>query len=304
VEIPHIPVIKDETIEFFKDLKDGYVIDCTTGFGGHSEAILESNPNIKLICNDRDEEALAFSKKRLEPFKDRVEFTYGAFSTVFDRVADKNIVGVLADIGVSSLQLDKLDRGFSFNSQTLDMRMDTNQQLTAKDVVNGYSINELETIFKEYGEIREYKKIARIICDDRKNKKFETSIELASLIEKHFKKAKIHPATLAFQAIRIEVNKELDELSILLNSVKNSNMKDGIVAIITFHSLEDKIVKNTFRDWTKSCICPQEVMRCECGDNHDIGKNLTKKPIIASKEEVNQNPRSRSAKLRVFAIKR
>jgi 16S rRNA (cytosine1402-N4)-methyltransferase len=157
VQIPHIPVIKDETVEFFKELKDDYVIDCTTGFGGHSEAILSINPNIKLICNDRDEEALEFSKKRLEPYRDRVEFVYGPFSTVLDRVSDKKIVGILADIGVSSLQLDKLERGFSFNSETLDMRMDKNQQLTAKDVVNGYSISELEEIFRDYGEIREYK---------------------------------------------------------------------------------------------------------------------------------------------------
>jgi 16S rRNA (cytosine1402-N4)-methyltransferase len=304
LEIPHIPVIRDETVDFFRDLQDGYVIDCTTGFAGHSEAILQSNPNIKLICNDRDEEALSFSKNRLAPFADRVEFTYGPFSTVLDRVGDKKIVGILADIGVSSLQLDKLERGFSFNSDTLDMRMDKNQQLTAKDVVNGYSLNELEEIFRDFGEIREYKKVARIVCDERKKAKFESSRELAQIIEQNFKKAKIHPATLAFQAIRIEVNKELDELSILLNSIRESNISDAVVAIISFHSLEDKIVKNNFRDWSKSCICSHDVFKCECGNNHSMGKVLTKKPIVASKEEVRENPRSRSAKLRVFSIKR
>jgi 16S rRNA (cytosine1402-N4)-methyltransferase len=304
LEIPHIPVIKDETVDFFRELEDGYVIDCTTGYAGHSEAILQINPNIKLICNDRDEEALSFSKKRLEPYGDRVEFVYGPFSTVLDRVGDKKVVGILADIGVSSLQLDKLERGFSFNSETLDMRMDQTQQLTAKDIVNGYSISELEMIFKDFGEIREYKKMARIICDERKNKKFESSKELAKIIAKHFKKAKIHPATLAFQAIRIEVNRELDELSILLNSIRDSSIKDAVVAIISFHSLEDKIVKNSFRDWAKSCICSSEVFKCECGNNHSMGKVLTKKPIVASNSEIKENPRSRSAKLRVFSIKR
>lgn len=304
MEIPHIPVILDETIEFFKDLKDGYIIDCTTGFGGHSEAILKANPNIKLICNDRDDEALEFSKQRLAPFGDRVEFVRGAFSTVLSRVENKTIIGILADIGVSSLQFDKLDRGFSFNSDTLDMRMDTTQYLSAKEVINNYTITELEKIFRDYGEIKEYKKLAKLICDERRKNKIESSKQLATLIEKNFKKTKIHPATLAFQAIRIEVNKELDELSILLNSIKNSNIKKCTVAIISFHSLEDKIVKNCFRDWSKSCICLPEVLRCECGDNHDIGQILTKKPIIATDKEIKKNPRSRSAKLRVFCIDR
>ncbi len=295
--IPHIPVLFNEVIDTFKDIEDGYIIDCTLGYGGHSLGILESNPNIKLICNDQDDEALNFSKKRLEKHKDRIIFNKGNFSDVIDKFKDKNITGVLADIGVSSLQLDKTQRGFGFESETLDMRMDQNQELSANEVVNNYSQKDLETIFKEYGEVKEYKKVASIIVE---NRPFQSSKELAQFLHKNMHKGKLHPATLPFQGIRIEVNNELGVLKELFHQIENANLIDTKVAIISFHSLEDRIVKNYFKKWTMRCICPPQLDRCECGNNNQKGKNLTKKPIIPTQKEIKQNPRSRSSKMRVF----
>ena len=300
MQIPHIPVLLDEVVDVFKDISEGYIVDCTVGYGGHSEAILKSNPNIKLIAIDQDIEAIEFSKKRLEVFKDRVIFVNKRFSDAIIELKKYDIRGVLADIGVSSLQLDKLERGFGFDSEVLDMRMNQKSSLSAYEVVNFYPQSELERIFKEYGEIKSYKKLASLIVSERVKKPFESAKELSSFIAKNTGFSKLHPATLAFQAIRIEVNKELEELKKLLENLKNLNNFKLLVAIITFHSLEDKIVKSTFKEWSKSCICPSGVMRCECGNDNSLGKVVTKKPIIPTGEEVDKNPRSRSSKLRVF----
>lgn len=297
MNIPHIPVLYKETLETFKDINDGYIIDCTTGFAGHSSGLLTSNENVKLICNDQDDEALEFSKKRLEPYTQRVIFNKGNFEHVIDTFKNYEIRGILADIGVSSLQLDKLDRGFGFDSNTLDMRMNQNQSLDAATVVNTYSLAELERVFKDYGEVREYKKVASLILN---NRPFTSAKEISELLGKKMSKGKIHPATLPFQGIRIEVNDELGVLERLFDSLENAKFKNCIVAIISFHSLEDRIVKNYFKKWTKSCICPDGVFRCECGNNHALGKIITKKPIIPTALEIKQNPRSRSSKLRIF----
>ena len=297
MQIPHIPVLYKETLEAFNDINDGYIIDCTTGFAGHSSGLISSNQNIKLICNDQDDEALEFSKKRLEPYKERVVFNKGNFEHVIDTFKDYEIRGILADIGVSSLQLDKLERGFGFDSLTLDMRMNQNQALDAATVVNNYSQSELERVFKEYGEVREYKKVASIIVN---NRPFTSAKQISELLSKKMSKGKIHPATLPFQGIRIEVNDELGVLERLFDSLEKAKFKNCIVAIISFHSLEDRIVKNYFKKWTKSCICPDNVFRCECGNNHALGKVITKKPIIPTALEIKQNPRSRSSKLRIF----
>jgi len=300
MQIPHVPVLLEEVKEVFKDIDEGYIVDCTVGYAGHSEALLKQNPNVKLICIDQDDEALEFSKKRLAPFKDRVEFKKGRFSDVVAKLKDYDIRGVLADIGVSSLQLDKKERGFSFKSENLDMRMNPQNKLSAYEVVNHYSQNELERVLKEYGEIKSYKKMASMIVQRRLKKPFESAAELADFIAKNFSHPKLHPATLLFQAIRIEVNDELGELKRLLENLKILNNSNLLAAIITFHSLEDKIVKATFKKWTQKCICPKGVFRCECGGDNSLGKILTKKPIIATRKEIDQNPRSRSSKLRVF----
>jgi len=299
LNIPHKPVLLEEVKEVFKECKDGYIVDCTVGYGGHSEALLEQNRDVKLICCDQDKEAIEFSKKRLAKFCDRVIFENARFSTVVKKHEYLPIRGILADIGVSSLQLDKKERGFGFFSPTLDMRMNPNSSLSASEVVNGYSLEELEEIFREYGQMRDYKRAAKLVVE---NRPFKSAKELAEAFKKIGGKPKIHPATLPFQAIRIEVNDELGELSELLESIYSSKLENCLVAIISFHSLEDRIVKKTFKFWAENCRCMPGVMKCECGNNHSIGKVVTKKPIVPSKEELKLNPRSRSSKMRVFKI--
>lgn len=304
MNIPHIPVLLDEVKAAFESIDDGYMIDCTLGYGGHSEALLEQNPKMRLIGCDQDEEALRFSKKRLARFGDRVHFEHDNFSNVIEKYKNLPIQGILADIGVSSLQLDKKERGFAFDSDVLDMRMNPKQELSAYDVVNHYSKEALEFILREYGEIHEYKKLAQLICDARVKAPIQSAKELSKIAEKVGGKKKIHPSTLLFQAIRIEVNNELGVLNALLESIKNADLEHCIVGIISFHSLEDRIVKQTFKLWSQNCICPPDAMRCTCGNNHAIGKLLSKKPIEAGASELKKNPRSRSAKLRIFEIRR
>lgn len=300
--IPHVPVLYTQVLDTFSDIEEGVIIDCTMGYGGHSSMILEANPNIKLIAIDQDQTAIDFSTKRLEPYRDRVEIKKGRFSSVIKEILKeydiKEIKGILADIGVSSLQLDQKERGFSFASENLDMRMDKDAPLSAAEVVNEYSQTDLERILLEYGELRNYKKIASFIVS---NRPFSSAQELSEAVTHLMPKGKkIHPATLLMQAIRIEVNNELGELSSLLDTIEEARFPNAKIAIISFHSLEDRIVKNRFAKWSKSCICPPEAMRCTCGNNHSYGRVLTKKPITAEDDELKANPRSRSAKLRVF----
>jgi 16S rRNA (cytosine1402-N4)-methyltransferase len=301
---PHIPVLLNEVLASFKDAKSGIYVDCTLGYGGHAYEILKQNSNLSLIGIDRDLEALNFSKERLKEFKDRVEFKRGSFSQQIKEIDFSNVSIVLADFGVSSLQLDKLDRGFSFDSDTLDMRMDQSSTFSAYELVNSYSKEMLEKIFKEFGEIKEASKLASAIVNYRESKEITSSKELADIIAKNiYKKGKIHPATLAFQAIRIEVNKELEEIVSLLDTLENIKPKGAIIGLITFHSLEDRLVKQRFRAWEKKCICPPGIMKCQCGGDNHLGQAKPRKAISAAASEIKQNPRSRSAKLRVFKFK-
>ena len=302
--IPHVPVLYREVLEVFQDVGDGIIIDCTMGYGGHSSMILDANPHLKLIAIDQDQTAIDFSTQRLAKYGNRVSIRKGKFSSVIKDILNevdiKEIKGVLADIGVSSLQLDQKDRGFSYDSDNLDMRMDKDAPLTAAQVVNEYSQKELEKILLEYGELRNYKKIASTIVA---NRPFYSAKELSDTLKPHMPHGKkIHPATLLMQAIRIEVNDELGELKSLLQSLEDAKFPHAKIAIISFHSLEDRIVKQTFSRWSKSCICPQEVMRCLCGNNNELGKIISRKPIIAKDDELKNNPRSRSAKMRVFEM--
>jgi len=301
---PHIPVLLNEVLNSFENIKSGYFIDCTLGYGGHSYEILKRYNNINLIGIDRDDEALEFSTKKLEPFKNRFKLLKGSFSKKLKEIDFNKVTGLLADFGVSSLQLDKEDRGFKFDSEILDMRMDQNSPFSAKDLVNTYPKDRLEKIFKEYGELKEAKRVANEIVKYRENKIIESNKELANIISKVVnKKPKIHPATLAFQAIRIEVNQELDEIISLLDILEEKKPKGAIISLITFHSLEDRLVKQRFKKWSKKCICPADIMRCTCGNNNNLGNEINKKPITANKQELKVNPRSRSAKLRVFKFK-
>ena len=297
-------MLLNEVLEVFAELKEGVFVDATLGYGGHSEAILSAHPNIELIGVDRDDEAIAFSSERLKKFGDRVKIIKSDFASALAKIDTSNIVGILADIGVSSLQLDKRERGFSFESETLDMRMDSSQEFSAYDVVNGYSENELERIIRVYGEDRFSKKIASLIVKKRKEARITSAKELSVLIGENFRGGKINPATLTFQAIRIEVNSELEQLENLLQNAKKVSNDGEILGIISFHSLEDRIVKTSFKEWSKSCICPPEAYRCTCGNNNELGDVITKKPLLASASELKENPRSRSAKLRAFKFAR
>ena len=297
--IPHIPVLYREVIEAFEDISEGIIIDCTMGYGGHSSMILEKNPNVQLIAIDQDQTAIDFSTKRLEKYAPRVSIRKGRFSQVIQEILKevdpKQIKGILADIGVSSLQLDQKERGFSYESNTLDMRMDKDASLNASQVVNEYAKSDLEKILLEYGELRNYKKIADVIVQ---NRPFYSAKELSDTIKPHMPRGKkIHPATLLMQAIRIEVNDELGELKSLLSSIEDAKLPEAKIAIISFHSLEDRIVKEFFKYESLDCICPPEFPICVCDKSSNL-KILTRKPLVPEKNELEINRRSRSAKLR------
>ncbi len=309
MNIPHIPVLLDEVLDGFSSIKEGYFVDCTLGYAGHSEAMLMKYEQIKHIGIDRDDEALAFSKERLSKFTERSKLYKGTFANTLPLLKETPISGVLADFGVSSLQLDKMDRGFSFESETLDMRMDARAELSAFEVVNEYSQDKLEYILNHYGEVRSYKKVAAAIIEARSVKAIESGKELSSIICTVIPRGgKIHPATLSFQGIRIEVNNELGEieglLDVLESKFKAGELHEGIVSLITFHSLEDRLVKNRYKAWATKCICESHAMRCTCSKDNDLGKMLVRKPITATKKELKINARSRSAKLRTFIFKK
>lgn len=299
--IPHIPVLKDEVLDIFKNARSGILIDCTLGFGGHSEAILKAYPHIKIIGIDKDKEAREFAKARLAIFKDRFSCESGGFGDIFGRLLDKyqgEICGVLADIGVSSYQLDTPRRGFGFESDVLDMRMDTSSNLNAEKILKSYSQHELAKIFFDFGELREAKKLASLIIELREHNPsiLDSASSFSHFLKTNFKNPKILP--LVYQALRIEVNGELRELDCLLESAKG--LKKAILCIISFHSLEDRAIKNSFKDYARSCICPENIMRCECGNNHELGRIMTKKPLIATNDELKYNSRAKCAKLRAF----
>ena len=304
METPHIPVLLKEVLASFENIPSGYFVDCTLGYAGHSSEVLKKYAHLKHIGIDRDDEALAFSKKRLEPFGERSHFYKGTFATVLPTLDEAPITALLADFGVSSLQLDKMERGFSFNSETLDMRMDANAPLSAYEVVNTYPQDKLEYIFDAYGEVRSYKKLAGAVLEARAKAPIQSALELSEIAKSVIPSGgKIHPATLMFQAIRIEVNNELGEIEGLLDAIEQKHYEGEVVSLITFHSLEDRLVKNRFKKWATACICDPQAMRCTCGKNHALGKTLVRKPVTATKEELKINPRSRSAKLRSFRFK-
>ena len=301
----HIPVLLNEVVEAFRDINDGVILDCTLGYGGHSKALLDTLPNIKIIACDQDDMAISYCTNKFKNYADRIQIYKSNFSQILQKIPQENIRAILADIGVSSLQLDLNERGFALKSDILDMRMDSSNQLDAKTIVNNYSQSQLEKIFYEYGELPNAKSIANKIIIARQNKEISSAKELVQIIgNSNLQNRSVSIATLVFQAIRIEVNKELDVLKELLNSIQNSAINHARVAIISFHSLEDRIIKDKFKSWQSSCICPSGVMRCECGNNHSIGKMITKKPITPSAQEIKANSRSACSKMRIFDIKR
>ena len=304
MEFKHKPVLLEETIEGLKIKEDGIYVDGTLGGAGHSKEILKRlSSKGMLIGIDRDEEALKAAKENLKQYSN-VKYVHGNHDEIEEILKKLNIEkvdGILLDLGVSSYQLDERNRGFSYLGENeLDMRMDKTQKLTAKEIVNTYSEEELANIIYEYGEERFSRKIAKNICEYRKQKEIETTKQLVEIIEKSIPKSKDgHPAKRTFQAIRIEVNNEIKPL---FNTVKNSidclNDK-GRLCIITFHSLEDRAVKNAYIEAQGKCTCPKDLPYCVCGAK-SFGKIMNKKPIIATEEEQEENSRSKSAKLRIF----
>ena len=306
MEFSHIPVLLSETIDALNIDPDGIYVDGTAGGGNHSAAIAEKlSENGRLICVDRDEEAISACKKRFENSDKNIEIIHSEFANIPEILKEKGIFadGILADLGVSSHQLDDASRGFSYmQNAPLDMRMDGESGFSAKDVVNGYSADRLAKIFFEYGEEKYSRRIAAGIVCAREEKKIETTGELVEIIKRAMPQAalreKQHPAKRVFQAIRIEVNGELTQISSLLENILPYMNNGGRLAVITFHSLEDRIVKNAFSKFQKPCTCPPEFPVCVCGKKaygHVVGKVIT-----AGEKELSENPRSRSAKLRVF----
>ena len=306
MEFKHRSVLLNETIDGLNIKEDGIYVDCTLGGGGHSNEILKKlSKDGRLIGIDQDTEALKAAKERLSPYEN-VIFIHDNFyniKNVLENINVHKIDGVVMDLGVSSYQLDKGERGFSYNKEApLDMRMNRESTLTAYDVVNGYSEERLYTIFKEYGEERFSKRIANFIVNKRKDTPINTTFELVDIIKKaipiKYRREGHHPAKKTFQAIRIEVNKELEILEKAITDSVDLLNEGGRISIITFHSLEDRIVKNCYKALENPCTCPKEFPICICGNKQKL-KQITKKPIGPSEEELEVNPRSRSAKLRV-----
>ena len=304
----HYSVLLDETIENLNIKPDGIYLDGTLGGGGHSEAILKRlSPKGRLIGIDQDDAAIAAASERLSVFGDRVTVlrnNYRNARTALEQIGITKVDGIVLDLGVSSYQLDNEERGFSYRYDTnLDMRMDRRQSLTAKDIVNEYSEMELFHIIKDYGEDQFAKNIAKHIVKAREKKKLETTFELNEIIKAAIP-AKMravggHPSKRTFQAIRIECNKELEVLKDSLDEMIDMLSPGGRFCIITFHSLEDRIVKAAFRRNENPCICPPEFPVCTCGKKSK-GKVISRKPILPSAKELEENSRSKSAKLRVF----
>ena len=306
MEFKHKPVLLEETIEGLKIKEDGIYVDGTLGGAGHSKEILKRlSSKGMLIGIDRDQEALKAAQNNLKEFHNikYVHDNHDNIKNILEKLNIEKVDGILLDLGVSSYQLDERNRGFSYLGENeLDMRMDKTQKLTAKEVINNYEEEKLANIIYEYGEERFSRKIARNICIERKEKPITTTKQLVEIIEKSIPKSKQkegHPAKRTFQAIRIEVN---DEIKPLYNTVKDcidSLRTGGRLCIITFHSLEDRAVKNAYIEAKGKCTCPKDLPYCVCGAK-SLGKVVTKKPIVASEEEQLENSRSKSAKLRIF----
>lgn len=303
----HIPVLLNESIDGLNIKKDGIYVDGTLGGAGHSLEILKKLNNKGLLIGiDRDNDALQEAKARLKNFNNVifVKDNHDNIEEILKNLSIKKVDGILLDLGISSYQIDEKTRGFSYIGEAeLDMRMDKEQELSAKTVVNKYSQERLANIIYNYGEEKYSRQIAKNICEYRKNKTIETTKELVEIIEKsvpiNIRYKEGHPAKKTFQAIRIEVNNELQPLyNTVISCIKNLKT-NGRLCIITFHSLEDRIVKQAYNNCLGKCICPSDLPYCICNKSK-LGKLINKKPIVPTNEEIKYNTRSKSAKLRIF----
>lgn len=307
MDFKHISVLLDETIDGLNINPDGIYVDGTLGGGGHSYEICKRlSAKGRLIGIDQDKDALEAARVRLKEFEDKITLVrsnYCEIDTIMKDLGVEKVDGIVLDLGVSSYQLDNLERGFSYKSDAvLDMRMDQRQNISAADVVNGYGEQELFRVIRDYGEDKFAKNIAKHICIERQKEAIETTQQLSEIIKgaipMKFQKNG-HPAKKTFQAIRIEVNKELTVLKESLDTMIQYLKPNGRICIITFHSLEDRIVKTNFRRNENPCTCPPDFPVCVCG-NVSKGKVITRKPIVPTEEEIGLNKRAKSSKLRIF----
>ena len=302
----HESVMRNEVLHYLNIHMEGVIVDGTLGDGGHTEFILKNTaPEIRVLAIDRDSSAIERASERLSPFCDRVTLAHGNLGDIKELAAENgvtSVVGVIMDLGVSSPQLDTAGRGFSIQHDgPLDMRMDSSQKTSAADLLIKFSAVELASIIKDYGEERYAKRVVRAIRREQEERPVTTTGQLSRIVARVVKSSRhsrIHPATRTFQALRIAVNDELEQLKTALAGMMGLLHSTARVAVISFHSLEDRIVKTFFRDEEKGCSCPPKIPICVCGRMPAL-KVLTRKPLVPSQEEVEQNPRSCSAKLRV-----
>ena len=308
MDFNHVSVLLDETIEGLNINPDGIYFDGTLGGGGHSYEILKRLTGKGILIGvDQDGDAIDAASERLKEFEGKfqlVRSNYSEIETILNDLKISKIDGIVLDLGVSSYQIDNLERGFSYKEDApLDMRMDQRQLLNAADVVNGYTEEQLIAMLRDYGEERYAKSIAKAIIEGRKDRPIATTQELSDIVKnavpKKYQIAKGHPAKKTFQAIRIEVNNELNILKTTLDKMIDHLNPGGRICVITFHSLEDRIVKLNFRNNENPCTCPPDFPVCVCGKKSK-GKVITRKPIVPSDEEVENNKRSKSSKLRIF----
>jgi len=301
----HRPVLCDEAVGYLAPAAGKTIVDGTVGLGGHAEAILAADPGVRLVGIDRDEDALAIAEERLSRFGDRVSLIYGNYRDIgrlLDGVGLEKVDGVLLDLGVSSLQLADPNRGFSFREDgPLDMRMDRSQRPTAAEWLAAASQQEIADVLRRFGEERYANRIARAIVAERRRRPIETTGELRRIVHRavpgRYFAQSIDPATRTFQAIRIAVNRELENLQDGLSASFARLASGGRLVVISFHSLEDRIVKRFLRDKAEGCTCPPEIPECRCEKRVEV-RILTRKPVVPTTAEIAENPRSRSAKLR------
>lgn len=297
----HIPVLFEDCMRLMDPKPGELYADGTLGAGGHSEGILKSSgPDGRLLAFDLDPVAIGIAQERLKPYGERVRIIHDSYVNLGNYVDENSLDGFIVDLGVSSMQLDRRERGFSFlQDGPLDMRFSPDQRLTAEEIVNDWPEEELSRILWEYGEERKSRRIAAAICAEREAGRIETTSQLRDIIQSAVGsgKEKIHPATRSFQAIRIAVNEELKAVETVLPAAVQALKPGGRLLVISFHSLEDRIVKNYFKTESRDCLCPPEQPVCTCG-HKAVLKELTRHPVTADEDEIRLNPRARSAKLR------
>jgi 16S rRNA (cytosine1402-N4)-methyltransferase len=303
----HTPVLRDEVLAYLQCSRGGIFVDATVGEGGHAEAILKASSQNTVIGIDCDREIIERAQYRLAPYGERMTLIHDNFvrlpHILRDRAIEK-VDGLLFDLGISSFHFEEEKRGFGFHRNgPLDMRTDRRQQLTAYNIVNHFPLKEIETILRRYGEERWATRIATVIGQERQRGSIKNTGALAEIVaraipRKHHPR-KIHPATKTFLALRIAVNEELKKLGEILNDAPLLLTKGGRIGVIAFHSLEDRIVKETFKQMARACICPPDVPKCICGGKQQVLQIITKHPLTPRAEEIEHNPRARSAKLRV-----